>query len=97
MNTKLRLAVVGSRSFEDVELMRTWIDFACHGVMPADIEIVSGGARGADGLAAKYAFDTGLAYKEFPAEWDFYDPQCWKEAKHADRPARRRRVGLLGW
>lgn len=70
MSTQLSLAVVGSRSFEDAELMRTWINFVCHDVMPADIEIVSGGARGADSFAWKYALDNRLAYREFPTEWE---------------------------
>ena len=35
-------------------------------------EIVTGGARGADVLAEKYAKENGMALRLFPAEWDRY-------------------------
>ena len=45
--------------------------------MPSeDIEIVSGGARGADGLAKAFAYDNGLAYKEFTANWEKHGPHA---------------------
>jgi len=72
MKAKLSLAVVGSRSFRNEAMLATWIEFCLHGVMPAGIEIVSGGARGADRMAAKYAFDNRLPYVEFPADWESY-------------------------
>jgi len=37
-----------------------------------DIEIVSGGARGADALGERYAKDRGYSLRVFPAEWDRY-------------------------
>lgn len=69
---KFSLAVVGSRSFRDYELLSQWIDFAAHYVLLTTVEIVSGGARGADRLARKWAEDNGVTYKEYPAEWDHY-------------------------
>lgn len=36
------------------------------------VVIVSGGARGADALAKRYAVDRGYCYMEFPADWDTY-------------------------
>lgn len=36
----------------------------------ADVEIVSGTARGADQLGERYAFERGLPVKQFPADWD---------------------------
>ena len=32
--------------------------------------IISGGARGADKMAAEYAVKNGIPYKEFPADWN---------------------------
>ncbi len=58
------LAVVGSRDFDDYELMKTELskrDFD---------EIVSGGARGADSLARQYAEEFDIPMKEYLAEWD---------------------------
>jgi len=36
----------------------------------SDIEIVSGTARGADSLGAKYAKERGYTVKEFAPQWD---------------------------
>lgn len=65
----MRLAVVGSRTFTDYSLLCRWMGFMLRGIEPEDIEIVSGGACGADSLAERYALADGLAYKEFPADW----------------------------
>ncbi len=73
---KLSLAVVGSRSFENKALMDTWIRFCINSELPSDIEIVSGGARGADGMARQWAESNGVAYKEFPADWSHYGPSA---------------------
>lgn len=43
-------------------LLRNW----------GSVVIVSGGARGADALAKRYAVDRGYCYMEFPADWDTY-------------------------
>lgn len=69
---KLSLAVVGSRSFRDAAVMRAWIKVCMPDELPSNVEIVSGGARGTDALARKYAEDEGITYKEFPAEWEHY-------------------------
>lgn len=59
----MRLAVVGSRSFDDYQLLiktlqRYHVD-----------TIVSGGARGADSLAKRYAHEFKLNLVEFIPEW----------------------------
>lgn len=66
----MRVLVVGSRTFSDYELVKQTLD----GLLPkdADIEIVSGGAKGADSLAERYAKDKNYALKVFPSEWDKY-------------------------
>lgn len=62
--------VVGSRSFNDYELMRKTLDklLSNH----RDIEIVSGGALGADTLAERYAKEKGYELRVFKADWNKY-------------------------
>ena len=62
----IKVAVVGSRHFNNYQQMEEVLDWY-------EIEvIISGGARGADALAKKYAANKNIPYKEFPAEWDKY-------------------------
>ena len=64
LDKPVRLAVVGSRTFRDYAFMRDVLgQFQI-------TEIVSGGARGADSLAERYAHERGLPIRVFPAEWD---------------------------
>ncbi|KKN03463.1 hypothetical protein LCGC14_1107490 [marine sediment metagenome] len=63
----MRLAIVGGRDFNDYSLVRVWCDTFRH-----HLHIISGGAKGADSLAKKYAMERFLPYTEFPAEWDKY-------------------------
>ena len=59
----MKLAVVGSRTWTDYERMKRKLD----AIVPA--VIVSGGARGADKLAARYATERGLKLIEFLPDW----------------------------
>ena len=59
----MNLAVVGSRSFNDWDLMVRELDAI------APDRIISGGARGADQLAAKYARLRSLPLTEFKPDW----------------------------
>jgi hypothetical protein len=62
----IRLAVVGSRTFDDYGYMKEvleWFDIK---------EIISGGAGGADKLAERYAAEKGIPIRIFKAEWDKY-------------------------
>jgi len=68
-----KLAVIGSRTFNDYE----WLDLTIYKLMYLDImhdalEIISGGAKGADSLAKRFAKDYDAEYTEFPADWDKY-------------------------
>jgi len=63
---KLKLAVIGSRSFVDYDYMcgiLKWFDIH---------QIISGGAQGADLLAKQYAKENKILYKEFPPDWNKY-------------------------
>ena len=60
----MKVAIVGSRTLyvEDLEYY-----------LPADVtEIVSGGARGIDTCAKRYALSNNLKYTEFLPEYDLY-------------------------
>ncbi len=59
--------VVGSRTFDNYELMKEKLDKLL--VNQISIAIVSGGAKGADSLAKRYAQEKGYSYYEFPADW----------------------------
>lgn len=66
----MRLAIVGSRSFDNYKMFCELID---------DLNklyefeyIVSGGAKGADSLAERYARERGIPIKIYPANWAKY-------------------------
>ena len=62
-----RVIIAGCRDFTDYALLRSFVDDALAGMQ--DIEIVSGGAAGADALGERYARERGYGLKVFPAEW----------------------------
>lgn len=59
--------VVGSRSFEDYHMLADKLDLYLKN--QRKVVIVSGGARGADALAERYAKERGLQCIIFPADW----------------------------
>lgn len=64
----MKLAVIGSRSFNDYEKLKREInnlDFSNN-----INEIVSGGARGADSLAEKYAHEYRIKLQVFKPDWN---------------------------
>ena len=62
--------VVGSRTFNDYELMKRKLDKLLQN--QDKVVIVSGGAKGADSLAEQYAKEKGYILKVFPAQWSKY-------------------------
>lgn len=60
--------IVGSRSFTNYEFLKKKTDFLLQKYK--EITIVSGGARGADTLAKRYAKERQYGYIEFPADWN---------------------------
>jgi len=70
----VKIIIAGSRNFSDYILLKSvldeFIDVISSEFKNEDIEIVSGGAKGADSLGKTYAMDRGLKFKEFPADWD---------------------------
>ena len=81
----MKLAIVGSRTFNDYELL---VEHACLfscACTPVDVdhsgsliygktelEVILGGAKGADILAKKWALANWIQYTEFPADWKKY-------------------------
>ena len=64
-----KLIVAGSRSFADFDRLSADLDYLLSKKSPDEVEIVSGGAAGADALAERYARARGLAFRAFPADW----------------------------
>ena len=65
-----RVIIAGSRDFDDYLLLQDHADYMLS--RQEDIEIVSGGASGADALGERYAKDRGYKLKIFPADWVKY-------------------------
>lgn len=62
------IVVAGTRTFDDYELLSAWID-AMRGFYQ-DVKLVSGGAKGADALAERYASDNNIEIDVFNADWN---------------------------
>jgi predicted Rossmann fold nucleotide-binding protein DprA/Smf involved in DNA uptake len=64
----MKLAVIGSRNFNDYEQLKKEINNLS---FSKDInEIISGGARGADSLAEKYANEYRIKLTVFKPDWN---------------------------
>ncbi len=62
------ILVVGSRSITDYEYIKNTLDKYCN----SDTVIVSGGAKGVDTLAERYADENNLQKVIMKADWDGY-------------------------
>lgn len=65
-----KLAVIGSRTFEDYDYLRKTI--LEHVDCEALQTIISGGATGADALAERFAAEFNLPTEIYPADWKRY-------------------------
>lgn len=73
----MKLAVIGSRQFTDYAFLVGTLDgLQLAGLLPAITAIISGGARGTDTLAARYARERGLPLEEFLPDY----PTCGRKA-----------------
>lgn len=70
----IRVIVAGSRDFNDFSLVEKslMMYFKENQLHRADIEIISGTARGADRLGEIFANKYCLKLTKFPADWDYY-------------------------
>ncbi|PEU21331.1 DUF2493 domain-containing protein [Bacillus wiedmannii] len=65
-----KVIVAGTRDFTDYEKLRVTLDGLFIRYEMSKVEIVSGGARGADSLGERYAKEKDCLLQVFPAEWD---------------------------
>ena len=68
----LKVIVAGGREFKDYQKVKDSLQFYLKRFEPSGIEIVSGGAKGADSLGERYAREFGCQVKRFPADWKKY-------------------------
>lgn len=68
----MKILVCGSREFSDYDYFSQRLDEYLSSADLSKIEIVSGGARGADSFAERYAQDRNLKFTKFPADWQQY-------------------------
>jgi len=61
----MRVAVIGSRDFKDYTKLKNTLDSVFFPIS----EIISGGARGADSLAERYAEENYISLKVFRPDW----------------------------
>lgn len=66
----MRIAIVGSRDYQDLESVRRYINS-----LPDDSVIISGATRGVDQAAEVAAGARGLQTVIYPPEWDPRDRQ----------------------
>jgi predicted Rossmann fold nucleotide-binding protein DprA/Smf involved in DNA uptake len=70
----MKVIIAGSRTFTDYELLCE----KCKNILSAtsEVEIVSGGAMGADKLGEKFAEENGYQIARFPANWNEFGKQA---------------------
>ena len=64
------ILVAGSRNYYNYSEFKNVMDYTNNKYHIT--EIISGGARGADSLAERYAKENNIPIKVFPANWDMY-------------------------
>ena len=67
----MKLVIFGGRTFNNSELMADVLtELNSRGIIPDDVELVCGMARGADITAYKLFKNTCNKVHEYPADWD---------------------------
>jgi hypothetical protein len=66
----MKVVIAGGRDFNDYEFLKSKLGFLLQNTDKRTIEIVSGGARGADALGERYAHERGLRLIIFHADWN---------------------------
>lgn len=66
----MKIAIIGSRTFNDFELLSNTVKSYCYNNEILPKIIVSGGAQGADTLAERFADENQLEMKIFYPNWE---------------------------
>lgn len=74
---RMKLAIVGSRDFDDEFLMAKYLAifstaYTNDELDPPEIEVISGGAKGADSLGERFAKIFRMPVTIFKPDWDKY-------------------------
>lgn len=65
-----KIIIAGCRDFNNYESAKKCLDMCLPALLLDNIEIVSGGATGADALGERYAIENGYKLTRFTADWD---------------------------
>lgn len=68
----MKLIIAGGRYFNDYALMKRKCTFLLKNTNSETIEVVSGGATGADSLGERFAKENNYSIKRFPADWNMH-------------------------
>ena len=86
MITRIKIGIVGSRSYTDKKKVKDLI-FNIKEKYGDEVEIVSGGQpKGADGLAKKFALEFDMKYVEFPPSHYSHNMHCKLPATEYNKP-----------
>ena len=71
---KLRIIICGGRHFDDYRTLEAVVNKKLEedGILPTEVEIVSGHCQGADVLGERYAKEYGCSLRVYPADWTKY-------------------------
>ena len=86
MTTRIKIGIVGSRSYTDKKKVK---DLIFRGIVNVgdEVEIVSSGLpKGADGLAKKFALEFDMKYVEFPPSHYSHNMHCKLPATEYNKP-----------
>lgn len=86
------ILLTGSRHWPDPQLLEDTLLNVLHDALEdgyLGIELMHGGAEGADTIGHQWAWSTGLLIREFPADWE---GPCGPECPPGHRRTNRRRV-----
>ena len=82
----MKIAIVGSRRYENKRKIKEFI-FKLKNEYGTDTIIVSGGAKqGADRYAKKYTLELGLQYEEYPPFHEVHNLYCTMPESRYDKP-----------
>lgn len=68
----MRIIVAGSRDFDDYDLLCEKMDRFVRRLDKGKTVILSGGAKGADRLGERWAYENGITVEVYRADWDKY-------------------------